>query len=207
MAIIDWEGMGRQAAGIIGVDPVALVRSGVDAVLDALGVNACSSTNKQRYRALIQQTLKQAGAEGIVMGWLRAGRVASATGNCNKYALGYLARLCLQAGEAARQTAQQATMPTRDTAPERQAQHRRFLTGEQWRYLTQNERRIIVNGWKSRDAADGLHAVWSAAFVAEVERAVYQSTLPSPNDGGAGGGGGSGAALPAALGLLWFLRR
>ncbi len=83
------------AADRLGIDPVALLREGVDALLGWLGIGQCSGTNKKKYRALVSGR----SAEDLLRR-LENGNYEG-TGNCRKYHQAKMAEKVIRAAKRA----------------------------------------------------------------------------------------------------------
>ncbi len=83
------------AAERLGIDPVAILREGVDALLGWLGIGQCSGTNKAKYRALVSGRTPE-----DLLRRLETGNFEG-TGNCRKYHQAKMAEKVLRAAKRA----------------------------------------------------------------------------------------------------------
>ena len=172
-------------ADYLGVDIGELVSDGIDAVLNLLGINTCSSDNREKYRHVVATAPLD-----VLMGWLRAKKVRwverkiNATGNCNKYALGLAARRAMRESKrneqqgGGRPAANDATGPAAIEA--RRAQRRQEFASRS--FADNSACRAALRAAEAEDKAAGLWAVWrerlqgGRTFRMEMDEACRQRT-------------------------------
>lgn len=166
----------------MGIDVDKLLKDGVDAVLDWLGINSCSKKNKNKYRRKVN-----AATPAEMAGWVERRRVAGATGNCNKYALTLTIRRLKAMGElAAREAAGGKSGGNKSKGPpaamvDRRRQILRIMAGTSTRSACQR----AVDAERARDGSDA--AVWAPEF----ERVVTGTCRRKPARGDGSKSGGS----------------